>query len=182
MTPSDVGTSAAGTRVGLIWAEAEGGVIGRGGVMPWHIPEDLAHFKAITLGNSVVMGRKTWESLPERFRPLDGRRNIVVTRQHDWSADGVEVVHSVDDAFAPAKQGITDGGWIWVIGGAEIFQNALERADRIEVTEIRAEITGDTFAPAIPQTFRVVDRDPDEGWRTSRTGATYRFLRYERTA
>ena len=166
--------------IGLIWAEAEGRVIGRDGVMPWHIPEDLAHFKAVTLGSAVVMGRKTWDSLPERFRPLEDRRNIVVTRQSDWSADGVEVAHSLDDALALAS-GNTDTGWIWVIGGAEIFAAVLARADRLEVTEIRAEIAGDTFAPEIPDSWLAVDRDPDEGWRTSRTGAAYRFVRYERT-
>lgn len=86
-------------RIGLIWAEAEDGVIGKDGVMPWHIPEDLAHFKRITLGAPVVMGRKTWDSLPVRFRPLAGRRNIVVTRQQQWSVEGVDAVHSVGEAL-----------------------------------------------------------------------------------
>lgn len=178
-----------GARVGLIWAEAAGGVIGRDGVMPWHIPEDLAHFKAITFGNAVVMGRKTWDSLPTQFRPLEGRRNIVVTRQADWRADGVEVAHSLGDAFDLANTATdadngndTEPGWIWVIGGAEIYAAALDSAERIEVTEIRSEISGDAFAPALPAAWRVVDRDPDDGWRTSRTGAVYRFVRYERTA
>jgi dihydrofolate reductase len=151
--------------------------------MPWHIPEDLAHFKAITLGSAVVMGRKTWDSLPERFRPLEDRRNIVITRQSDWSAEGADVVHSLDDALelagSSSNASTTGTGWVWVIGGAEIFAAVLDRADRIEVTEIRAEIAGDTFAPAIPGTWRVTERNPEEGWRTSRTGTVYRFLRYE---
>ena len=88
MSGAFAGTAdAAGPEVGLIWAEARGGVIGAGGGMPWHVPEDLAHFKALTGAAPVVMGRKTWESLPPRFRPLPGRRNIVVTRQTDWSAE-----------------------------------------------------------------------------------------------
>jgi dihydrofolate reductase len=171
------------TRIGLVWAEAEGHVIGRDGVMPWHIPEDLAHFKAITLGSAVLMGRKTWDSLPERFRPLDGRRNIVITRQSDWAAEGVEVAHSLENALtlAGSESSSDDESWMWVIGGAEIYAAVIDRADRLEVTEIRASIAGDAFAPAIPGNWRVVDRDPDEGWRTSRTGTAYRFVRYERT-
>ena len=82
-------------RIGLIWAEARGGVIGNDGVMPWHLPEDLAHFKQVTLNSAVVMGRKTWDSLPPRFRPLPDRRNIVVTRNPEWHADGVQTSHSV---------------------------------------------------------------------------------------
>lgn len=182
-------------RIGLIWAQAQNGVIGRDGVMPWHIPEDLAHFKATTLGSAVVMGRKTWDSLPEQFRPLEGRRNIVVTRQSDWHADGVEVAHSLEealelaDASSPTDDEAADAAnttdadgaeprWIWVIGGAEIYNAALAMAERIEVTEIRTEIPGDAFAPAIPESWRVADRDPLEGWRTSRTGVVYRFIRY----
>ncbi len=170
-----------GARIGLIWAEAGGGVIGRDGVMPWHIPEDLAHFRNITLGHAVIMGRKTWDSLPDRYRPLDGRRNIVVTRQTDWHFDGVEVAHSLDDAFELANAAADNGSenWIWVIGGSEIYAAALDKADRIEVTEIRSEIPGDAFAPAIPKSWRVVAVDPEEGWRTSHTGVVYRFLRYE---
>ncbi|GGF02971.1 dihydrofolate reductase [Mycetocola zhadangensis] len=167
-------------RIGLIWAEADGGIIGRDGVMPWHIPEDLAHFKAITSGSAVVMGRKTWDSLPERFRPLADRRNVVVTRQVGWTAVGVHVAHSLDEALTLARKD-PDTGWTWIIGGAEIFAAVMDRADRLEVTEIRAEIAGDTFAPEIPEHWRAVDRDPVEGWRTSRTGTAYRFVRYERT-
>ena len=196
-------TDSAQRQIGLIWAEAEGGVIGRDGVMPWHIPEDLAHFKEITLGSAVIMGRKTWDSMPERFRPLEGRRNIVVTRQTEWTADGVEVVHSLDDALALARTDLTrtgmadtdtaedtgtaedtataEDGWVWVIGGAEIYGAVIDRAHRIEVTEIRASITGDTVAPTIPDSFRVATRNPADGWRTSRTGTAYRFVRYERT-
>ena len=87
------------TRLGLIWAEARGGVIGKDGAMPWHVPEDLAHFRAATMGDPVIMGRRTWESFPPRFRPLPGRRNIVVTRNDSWQDDGAERAVSLDQAL-----------------------------------------------------------------------------------
>ncbi|HVL62895.1 MAG TPA: dihydrofolate reductase, partial [Microbacterium sp.] len=101
--------------IGLIWAEAHDGVIGADGGMPWHVPEDLAHFKALTLGAPVVMGRRTWESFPARFRPLPGRRNIVVTRQAGWNAQGAERAGSLEAAIAACG----DAPRGWVIGGAE---------------------------------------------------------------
>lgn len=183
--------SGAPVRIGLIWAQSDGGVIGADGVMPWHVPEDLAHFKEITLGSPVVMGRKTWESLPPRFRPLPGRANIVITRSPEWSADAgdeVLIVHSVESALAVAAASITasttheqiDDQWIWVIGGAEIFGAVMAKADRLEVTKLNASFTGDTFAPAIEANWRIVASDPAEGWLASRGGLEYRFLRYER--
>ena len=170
--------------IGLIWAEA-GGVIGNDGVMPWHLPEDLAHFKQLTLGAPVVMGRKTWDSLNPRFRPLPGRRNIVVTRQAGWHVDGVDTAHSVAEAleFAAAAAGAdaaADDSPIsaWVIGGSEIFAAVIDRADRLEVTEIRTSVEGDTHAPAIDDRWAEARRDPIDGWLTSRTGLDYRFIRY----
>ena len=121
-------------RIGLIWAAATGGVIGAGGTMPWHVPEDLAHFKEVTLGAPVVMGRKTWDSLPERFRPLPGRRNIVVTRDPSWAADGADRAGSIDAALELAAE--ADPDWIWVIGGGELFAALIDRAHRLEVTEL----------------------------------------------
>lgn len=157
------------TWVGLIWAEAAGGVIGAEGGMPWYVPEDLAHFKETTQGAPVVMGRKTWDSLPERFRPLPGRDNIVVTRQQDWTAEGARRAATVSEAVRGRDK-------VWIIGGAEIFRQVIADADRLEVTELDLEVDGDTFAP--PKTgWRVVD---EGDWQTSRTGVRYRFLRYER--
>ncbi|MEE6389634.1 MULTISPECIES: dihydrofolate reductase [Microbacterium] len=157
------------TWVGLIWAEAAGGVIGAEGGMPWYVPEDLAHFKETTQGAPVVMGRKTWDSLPERFRPLPGRDNIVVTRQQDWTAEGARRAATVSEAVRGQEK-------VWIIGGAEIFRQVIADADRLEVTELDLEVDGDTFAP--PKTgWRVVDEGE---WQTSRTGIRYRFLRYER--
>ncbi|WP_350347005.1 dihydrofolate reductase [Agromyces sp. G08B096] len=172
-------------RVGLVWAEAEGGVIGRAGGMPWHVPEDLAHFKAVTHGAPVIMGRSTWDSLPPRFTPLPGRANIVVTRQHDWQAAGAERAGSVDEALELAGASAPD--WIWVIGGAQIFAEVLGRADRLEITELRhdegafAPAPGDVLAPLVDAThFALVAADPSDGAHTSASGIRYRFLRYDR--
>ena len=155
--------------VGLIWAEANGGVIGAEGGMPWYVPEDLAHFKEITLGAPVVMGRKTWDSLPERFRPLEGRENIVVTRQQDWSAEGARRAATVAEAVRGLDR-------VWIIGGAEIFRQVIADADRLEVTELDLSVDGDAYAPP-----KVGWRLVDEGeWQTSRTGIRYRFLGYAR--
>jgi dihydrofolate reductase len=163
------------TSIGLIWAEARGGVIGAAGGMPWHVPEDLAHFKALTLGASVVMGRRTWDSLSPRFRPLPGRTNIVVTRQDDWAADGAVRAGSLEQALA----GAGEVEQVWVIGGGELFGEAIDGADRLEVTELDLDVDGDTFAPA-RDGWRVADADPAQGWHTSRSGIRYRFLRMER--
>ncbi|HYI34673.1 MAG TPA: dihydrofolate reductase [Glaciibacter sp.] len=160
--------------IGLVWAEARG-VIGHDGVLPWHLPEDLAHFKAITLGGAVIMGRRTWDSLPQRFRPLPDRTNIVVTRQVGWRADGVRTANSVDDALEHAGDLPA-----WVIGGAEIFALTIDQADSLDVTEIDSDIPGDTRAPSIGSGWTIARADPAEGWHRSRTGLDYRFIRYER--
>ena len=154
---------------GLIWAEAEGGVIGAAGGMPWHVPEDLAHFKEITLGDPVIMGRRTWESLPERFRPLPGRENIVITRQQDWAAEGVRRAADIDEAVRGLDR-------MWFIGGSDIFRQVIGHADRLEVTELELKVDGDAFAPS-REGWRLVDEGE---WETSRTGIGYRFLGYER--
>lgn len=157
------------TWVGLIWAEAEDHVIGAEGGMPWHVPEDLAHFKEITLGAPVIMGRKTWDSLPERFRPLPGRENIVITRQQDWAAEGATRAATVAEAVRGHDR-------VWMIGGAEIFRQVIPDADRLEVTELDLRVDGDAYAPSI-EGWRLVD---DGEWQTSRTGIRYRFRGYER--
>jgi dihydrofolate reductase len=167
--------------IGLIWAQADRGVIGADGGMPWHVPEDLAHFKAITLGNPVVMGRKTWDSLTPRFRPLPGRRNIVITRDLSWTADGADVAHSLEAALALAAPSART----WVIGGGQVFRDAIVFADRLEVTEINGHYEGDAFAPDIDDSWVAAAVDPaltDLGpaWHTSRTGVEYRFVRYDR--
>jgi len=161
--------------LGLIWAQAIGGVIGKDGGMPWHVPEDLAHFKAITLGHTVVMGRRTWDSFEPRFRPLPGRRNIVITRDLTWVAPGADVAHSLPEALELAGSDET-----WIIGGAQVYRESLALATRLEVTEISARFEGDAHAPTFDATWLPVAVDPANGWHTSRTGLEYRFLRYAR--
>lgn len=129
----------------MIYARARNGVIGKQGQLPWHLPEDLAHFKRTTLGQPVVMGRVTWESLPVKFRPLPGRSNVVVSRQPSFSAPGAQVVASLDDAmalFPPTEV-------IWLIGGAQLYAQGLAKASRIIVTEIDADYEGDAYAPSL---------------------------------
>lgn len=161
--------------IGLVWAEAAGGVIGADGGMPWHVPEDLAHFKALTLGAPVIMGRRTWDALPGRFRPLPGRTNVVVTRQGAWRAEGATRAGSLDEALA-----LTAGApRVWVLGGGELFRSAIDRADRLEVTLLDLEVEGDTVAPDLDG-WRAVASDPETGWHTSASGIRYRFVRWER--
>jgi dihydrofolate reductase len=118
--------------VTLILAAADNGVIGKDGAIPWRIADDMKRFKALTIGHRVVMGRKTWDSLPKK--PLPGRDNVVVTRDTSWRADGAIVVHAMDEALK---------GEVMVIGGAEIYRAALPLADRIELTEVHQEFDGD---------------------------------------
>jgi dihydrofolate reductase len=129
--------------VALVAAVARGGVIGRDGGLPWYLPEDLAHFRGVTLGHPVVMGRKTWESLPERFRPLPGRRNVVVTRNAAWRAEGAERAGSVEEALALVDRAER----VSIIGGGDLFAAALPRANELLLTEIDLEVAGDTFFP-----------------------------------
>lgn len=160
------------TRLGLIWAEARDRVIGADGTMPWRVPEDLAHFRAVTMGAPVVMGRRTWESFPDRFRPLPGRRNIVVSRTPDWAADGAEHAASLDAALAVAG----DAPEVWVIGGGTLYAEAIGRADVLEVTELDLEVDGDTRAPERPGWSVVAASD----WAVSRTGIRHRFTTLRR--
>ncbi|GAB2721247.1 dihydrofolate reductase [Nocardia thraciensis] len=159
-------------RIGLIWAQTPEGVIGADNAIPWRVPEDMAHFKDVTLGHPVVMGRRTWDSLPERFRPLADRRNIVVTRQPDWSAPGAERAGSVDAALRLADADLT-----WVMGGGEIYRAAMEYATDLEVTTVDTRVQGDAYAPPIGSGWRI---DSDSGWRESKSGPRYRWLRYVR--
>ena len=159
--------------LGLIFARARNGVIGKAGGLPWHLPEDMAHFKQVTMGRPVIMGRKTWESLPERFRPLPGRANIVVTRQPDWRAQGAMRAASLSEAVALCA----GEGQAWVIGGAVIFADALPLANTAEVTEIEADFEGDVFAPRFGPEWREVARRRER----SATGLDYSFVTYQNT-
>jgi len=152
--------------IGLIWAQARDAagrpVIGAAGEIPWRVPEDFAHFKATTAGHPVVMGRRTWESLPRR--PLPGRTNVVVTRRPGWSDDGAVAAGAVDDALALAAAA-PGGDEVWVMGGGEVYAATLALADRLVVTEIELEVEGDAFGPAVdPLAWEIVH---DGAWATS---------------
>ncbi|MCX7278886.1 MAG: dihydrofolate reductase [Burkholderiales bacterium] len=158
----------------VIFARAANGVIGVNGALPWHLPEDLAHFKRTTLGCPVIMGRKTWDSLPPRFRPLPGRLNIVVTRQTDWQAEGSVRAGSIAEAAAlcPADADA------WVIGGAEIYAQALPLAHTAVVTEIGQDFEGDAYAPRFGPEWTETNREA----HTSSTGLPFSFVRLQRVA
>ena len=160
-------------QIGLIYARARNGVIGKGGVLPWHLPEDLAHFKKITLGCPVIMGRKTWDSLPPRFRPLPGRDNIVITRQADWHAHGALRASSLQQALALCA----DKPQVWVIGGADIFAQALPLAQVSEITELDRDFEGDVFAPELPAGWLETQRERHH----STAGFDFSFVTYKRT-
>jgi dihydrofolate reductase len=127
------------TEIVLVVARAENGVIGKDGTLPWHIPADLKHFKQVTTGTPMIMGRKTFESLPKL---LPGRRHIVLTRDRAWAADGAEVAHGVEEAI-----GLAAAHRVSVIGGAEIFALFADVATSVELTEVHADAEGDTTMP-----------------------------------
>ena len=154
----------------LIFARAANGVIGHNNTLPWHLPEDMAHFKRTTLGCPVIMGRKTWDSLPPKFRPLPGRLNIVVTRQPDWQAAGALTAHSLKQAYALCPS----NSEAWVIGGAEIYAQALPLASTAVVTDIEASYEGDAFAPQFGPEWIENSRDK----RVSAAGLSFSFVTY----
>ena len=152
--------------VGLVWAQDERGVIGRDGALPWHLPEDLAHFKRVTSGHVVVMGRRTYESIG---RPLPRRTNVVVTRQREWTAEGVVTAGSFAEALAAAAD---HDGDVMVIGGGEVYRLAMPLADEQVLTEVHCSPDGDAYYPAFDRhDWTETAREPHEG---------YDFVRLER--
>jgi dihydrofolate reductase len=195
----------AGT-VGMIWAQARGGVIGADGTMPWHLPEDMKHFRRTTRGAAVVMGRRTWESFPPRFRPLPGRTNVVLSRDPGFIPEGGLRACDLDAALELAKHhaqkvpmpppagneratqasvpagpptATEESPAVWVIGGGAVYREAMDRADVLVVTEIDLDVEGDTRAPVIPQAFHLVGTS-DEGWQEAASGIRFRILTYRR--
>ncbi len=159
----------------LIAAVARNRVIGREGELVWRESEDQKHFRRVTMGCPVIMGRKTWDSLPERFRPLPGRRNVVVTRNPAWHAEGGERAGSLDDALALCAEAER----VFVIGGAELYALALPRADELVLTEIDADLAGDALFTDWPRDrFTLASSEA----RTSAAGVAYRFNHYRRIA
>lgn len=166
-------------QLGLVWAQANGGVIGKDGAMPWRLPEDGAHFRRVTMSRPVIMGRTTWDSLPDKFRPLPGRPNIVLTRRSGFVAPGASVVGSIGEAIDAAGD-----GRVWVMGGAQLYAATMRLADLLVVTEIDLDVDGDTYAPTVgPEWVATpvvpLGADPD-GWLVSDRGVRYRFVEYHR--
>ena len=159
-------------RVSLIAAVSLNGVIGKGNELPWHIPEDLRFFKAVTLGHPVIMGRRTWESIG---KPLPGRQNIVVTRNAGYRAEGATVVGSLDEAFRAAG----DAEEACVIGGTSLFAEALPIADRIHLTEVEAEVEGDTWFPPFDRS-QWIEREVARQPRDERHEHPFRIVVLER--
>ncbi|MUK02616.1 dihydrofolate reductase [Vibrio cholerae] len=159
--------------IGLIWAQTENGVIGKDGGIPWHVPEDLAHFKATTTGHPVIMGRRTWESFPSTFRPLPERTNIVITGS---GADlpGAVVVPSLEAAF-DAAQASPGAEEIWVIGGGRVYADAMQRANAALVTVVESTAEGDTLAPALGTEWTLAALSPESGWLESSNETRYRI-------
>jgi dihydrofolate reductase len=142
--------------------------------MPWRLPEDLARFKELTWGRPVLMGRRTWDSLPKRFRPLPGRTNLVLTRRRDWTASGATAVRSPAEALAGAERSGLPGP-VWVIGGGSVYELFAPLATRAEVTVVGLDVDGDTRAPQLGAGWRRKTSEPATGWLVSRTGLRYRF-------
>lgn len=155
----------------LIWAQSTSGVIGRDGGIPWRLPEDMTRFKDLTIGHTVVMGRRTWESLPPKFRPLPDRRNVVLTRNPHYRAEGADVVTELEEALAVPNT--------WVIGGSEIYHLAMPAATRCEVTEVEIDLRlddDDALAPVLDESWVGTSGD----WQDSSSGLRYRFHTYLR--
>ena len=174
-------------RLNLIYARARNGVIGRNNALPWHLPEDLAHFKATTLGCPVIMGRRTWDSLPPRFRPLPGRVNVVLTRAPHWQGTCVAQPQAQADQksvntplhFASLENALSalhHHPEVWVIGGAQIYAQALPLAQRVVITDIDADFEGDAFAPELGGDWAEYGREQ----HTSVNGLRFSFCTYVR--
>ena len=159
-------------RLNLIFARTRNGVIGKDNALPWHLPEDLAHFKRTTLGCPVIMGRKTWDSLQAKFRPLPGRTNVVVTRQPGWTS-GSAALRA--DSLEQAMQLCGDAPDVWVIGGAQMYAAAMPLASSAVVTEIDIEVEGDAFAPIFGATWCQTSQEA----HVAANGLRYRFITFQ---
>ncbi|RFD25410.1 dihydrofolate reductase [Mycobacterium uberis] len=161
--------------LGLVWAQSTTGVIGRNGGIPWRVPEDLVRFKQLTMSHPVVMGRRAWDSLPAGVRPLPGRRNVVLSRQTSFMAEGAEVFGSLEEAISKFDA----ESETWVIGGEQIYLLALPLATRCEVTEVDTDLPredDDALAPVLNDTWVGVTGE----WLVSRSGLRYRLHSYHR--
>jgi dihydrofolate reductase len=166
-------------QVNLIWAQAKGRVIGLNGKMPWHLPEDLAHFKRTTLGHPVIMGRKTWDSLPVKFRPLPGRMNLAISSdaptRENLKKNGVSPAENLREALLICEQ--SGSSEVWVIGGAQIYAQALPLAHKLVITKIDAEFEGDAFAPELDAQWQLARSESHQ----ASNGIKYSFNTYLKT-
>jgi dihydrofolate reductase len=161
----------------LIAAVARNGVIGRDGALPWHLSADMQHFRELTRECPVVMGRRTWDSLSPRYRPLPGRSNIVVSRRPGWTAEGAQVAPSLAAALRLAQQRVGASKRVFVIGGAQLYREALPLADVLELTEVQAEVAGDAQFPFWDRgQFDEVSRVP----QPAEAGLAFHFVTYRR--
>ena len=158
--------------IALVVAHSANRVIGRDGGLPWHLPSDMKHFRELTAGGTVLMGRKTYESIPERFRPLPGRRNLVLTR-NGYQAEGAEAFGELAEALEAC------GGDCFVIGGGETYRQALPLADRVHATVVEGDVEGDAFFPELPDgEWELLEAsDP-----VTENGHTFTFRTYARRA
>ncbi|MFZ2500710.1 MAG: dihydrofolate reductase [Minisyncoccia bacterium] len=160
--------------ISIIAAIGEKRELGMRGKLLWHLPDDMKHFKAVTAGHPVIMGRKTWESLPERFRPLPGRTNVVVTRQVGYTATGAVIVDSLASALSATES--ADGAHeVFIIGGGELYREALPHANRLYLTLVDATAEADTYFPDYEQDFKIISDESGMG------EPHHRFLILERT-
>ncbi len=166
-------------RINLIYAKASNGVIGKDNTMPWHLPEDLAHFRRQTQGCPVIMGRKTWESLPPKFRPLPGRTNVVLSRDavhgQSISAAGAVVCPSLPAAIEHCAKLPEHPSEVWIMGGAQVYVQALPLAQRVVVTEIHQPFEGDAYAPELGPEWQETAREE----HTASSGLPFAFVTYE---
>lgn len=160
-------------RLTLIAAVARNRAIGLNNQLPWHLPEDLKHFRTVTQGHPVIMGRKTWESLPDSFRPLPGRLNLVMSRQKNYPAPGARMVASLSEALEAVNQTPE----AFVIGGAELYAQALPQANRLILTEVETDVAGDAWFPEFDRTLWL---ESSREVHVSQQGLTFAFVTYER--
>jgi dihydrofolate reductase len=161
----------------LVAAVARNGVIGRDGGLPWHLSADMAHFRDVTRGCPVIMGRRTWDSLSPRYRPLPGRANIVVSRRASWMADGAQVAPSLQAALRLAQLRLDASRRVCVIGGAQLYREAMAQTDVLELTEVQADVAGDAQFPFWDRAaFDEVRREPQQ----PEAGLAFDFVTYRK--
>lgn len=170
----------------MVWAQSLDGVIGLEGDMPWHVPEDLQHFKQVTMGQTLIMGRRTWKSFPDSVRPLPGRISVVVSETFSHNPSDPKLAHDDVHIVSNVQQGLElagelkTGPMIWVVGGGTIYDQAISVASVVERSVFNLNVAGDTYAPQLDTTWTLVTQDPADDWHTSTSSVQYRFERWER--